>query len=427
EPSNALRLKIVSECPEPNWILAEISNFNAIVSYYPLDSTKIRLFFRYTRYVTNPLQQMNSTTYRDTLIDIRTSLVNGKWVGRIGPFPNDTTIFASVSIADVNGEYSRIAIDTNTFFIRTLRLGICDREAINFSSVRIDAKIPDDIQHKDGLYLSYKLSNLNSILNPDRRTMIVKVMWDTSDAYVLDPNLQIPGQQILNPADLLYDSTEYRIVSKGVFPGQKYHVTAFAMDTLGHWSTATRIKDTVTTPVPIPIADSVELKILADTAFSISYEKLRRYVPGTPNIELIKNAVFIISDSGPISPSLLVDPIERHYYLNGSNNVSSRTGRTFLIITRDIFLTSSYVVGVNEQILLDKNYWVYVAYLSGYEVSLPVLVDRLEYRPSKPYFKQTSAIQLNDSTLRISFRTYDTADVNLGVQIKYSINGNSPN
>ncbi|MBL8026289.1 MAG: hypothetical protein JNL74_07750, partial [Fibrobacteres bacterium] len=161
--------------------------------------------------------------------------------------PADTTVYISVTIPSIDGYYSRIVQDTNTAFRRTPRNP--DREAIVMSAVTIDAARPTDAELLNGLYISYKLGNLDAIPQRDRSTMHIKVMWDTSDAYVLDPNLQIPGQEILYPADLLSNETSYRVVSRGVLPGRKYHVAAFALDTAGNWSTATRIKDTVSTPV----------------------------------------------------------------------------------------------------------------------------------------------------------------------------------
>ncbi|MBL8024938.1 MAG: hypothetical protein JNL74_00925, partial [Fibrobacteres bacterium] len=224
-PPNVLRLTADTLWGEPTKLRVTISGFNALPTYNPaIDSTKIKLYVRYTGFVLSAGTTMNSSTFRDTLIDIRTSLVDGKWTGIIDHLPSDSTIYLSVSVSSINGYYSRIVQDTNTVYCRTPLTP--DRVAVNMSAVTIDAARPTDTQLLNGLYITYKLGNLDAIPQRDRSTMRIKVMWDTSDAHVLDPNLQIPGQEILYPADLLSNETSYRVVSSGVLPGRKYHVAA---------------------------------------------------------------------------------------------------------------------------------------------------------------------------------------------------------
>ncbi|MBL8026861.1 MAG: hypothetical protein JNL74_10650, partial [Fibrobacteres bacterium] len=250
-PANVLRISADTIAGDPQRISVTISGFSALSSIPKIDSANVRLFVRFTNYVFNGSSRPNNVSFRDSVINIKGGLASGKWVGVINQIPvnpstKDTTVYLSVSVASADGYYSRIAMDTNTFFIRTARTP--DGQAINMSGVTIDAARPTDAQLLNGLYISYKLSNLDAIPQRDRSTMRIKVMWDTSDAYVLDPNLQISGQEILYPADLLSNETSYRVVSRGVLPGRRYHVAAFAQDTAGNWSTATRIKDTVSTP-----------------------------------------------------------------------------------------------------------------------------------------------------------------------------------
>ncbi|MBL8028891.1 MAG: hypothetical protein JNL74_20870, partial [Fibrobacteres bacterium] len=131
-PPNVLRLSTDTLIGEPTKLRVTISGFNALpTNNPPIDSMKIKLFVRYTGYVLSAGTPMNTSTFRDSLINIKTSLVGGNWVGTIERLPADTTVYISVTIPSIDGYYSRIVQDTNTAFRRTPRNP--DREAIVMS------------------------------------------------------------------------------------------------------------------------------------------------------------------------------------------------------------------------------------------------------------------------------------------------------
>jgi hypothetical protein len=140
-PQNVLRVSADTIAGNPDKLLVTISQFGALPSSPVIDSVSgVRLFVRYTGYVTAGGTSLNTSTFRDSLINIRTSIVGGNWVGTISRLPVDSTIFLSVTVKSVDGYYSRIAIDTNTFSIRTPRNP--DNIGPNLSGVALDATRP---------------------------------------------------------------------------------------------------------------------------------------------------------------------------------------------------------------------------------------------------------------------------------------------
>ncbi|MBL8028172.1 MAG: T9SS type A sorting domain-containing protein [Fibrobacteres bacterium] len=204
-----------------------------------------------------------------------------------------------------------------------------------------------------------------------------------------------------------------------------YYVAIAPADSLGNVNGIPLIaRDSAVLRVPAPIKSGVVLQALNDTAFSVSYTGLR--IPfNSPDTDFVNYVVFIVSDSVAAPSNLFEDPIKRQDLLNGFYDVSSRTGRTFLVKQRELAYTSSYIFGQTQTITLNKKLYISASYLSGSEVSPPVFIDSISYRPDKPFFKNYSARQINDSIVRLTFRPYDTTDVKIGVQIKYAINPQS--
>ncbi|MBL8028149.1 MAG: T9SS type A sorting domain-containing protein, partial [Fibrobacteres bacterium] len=201
-----------------------------------------------------------------------------------------------------------------------------------------------------------------------------------------------------------------------------YYIAIAPADSVGNVNPTLLASDSVVLKVPAPDVRGVVLKPLSDTAFSVDYTSLRPLFSSADS-GFVKYAVFIISDSGASPSNLFDDPIKRQDLLNGLYNVSSRTGRTFIVRQRELVTTSSDIIGPHHQINIGRTHWVSVAYMSGNELSPPVLIDTIQYSLDKPFFKTATVRQINDSIVRMTFKPYDMTDSKLGVQLKYSING----
>ncbi|MBL8029569.1 MAG: hypothetical protein JNL74_24350, partial [Fibrobacteres bacterium] len=196
-------------------------------------------------------------------------------------------------------------------------------------------------------------------------------------------------------------------------------------DSVGnHNSTPLIASDSVVLSVPVPNKSGVVLQALSDTAFSVAYSGLRLPISSSDS-EFVKYAVFVVSDSAAAPLNLFEEPIKKQDLLNGLYDKSSRTGRTFIVKQRELININPYIFGQTDSISLNKKHWVSVSYMSGTELSPPVFIDTIRYRLDRPLFKNYSARQINDSTVRLTFRPYDSTDVKVGVQIKYAVNPSS--